>query len=65
MSRATPKNPTKTAKKPRNAATVVPKKKPKVKETASRINGLLPKQAKFVAEYLISGNATQAAIHAG
>ncbi len=32
---------------------------------ASRINGLLPKQAAFVAEYLISGNATQAAIHAG
>lgn len=29
------------------------------------MNGLLPKQAKFVAEYLISGNATQAAIHAG
>ena len=65
MSRDTPKTPTKTAKKPRNAATVVAKKKPKVKETASRINGLLPKQAKFVAEYLISGNATQAAIHAG
>lgn len=32
---------------------------------ASRINGLLPKQAAFVAEYLLSGNATQAAIHAG
>ena len=63
MSRATPK--TQTSKKPRNAATVAAKKKPKGKETASRVNGLLPKQAKFVAEYLISGNATQAAIHAG
>lgn len=33
--------------------------------TVERVNGLLPKQAKFVAEYLITGNATQAAIHAG
>lgn len=32
---------------------------------SSRVNGLLPKQSAFVAEYLISGNATQAAIHAG
>jgi phage terminase small subunit len=32
---------------------------------AARVNGLLPKQAKFVAEYLISGNATQAALAAG
>ena len=39
------------------------KKKPTA--TGARVNGLLPKQAKFVAEYLISGNATQAAIHAG
>ena len=41
--------------------------KPKEKQPAkgARVNGLLPKQAKFVAEYLISGNATQAAIHAG
>ena len=41
--------------------------KPKEKQPANgaRVNGLLPKQAKFVAEYLISGNATQAAIHAG
>ncbi len=31
----------------------------------ARINGLLPKQAKFVAEYLISGNATKAALAAG
>lgn len=30
-----------------------------------RVDGLLPKQAKFVAEYLISGNATQAALAAG
>jgi len=64
MSRATPKIPPKSVKKPRNAAVVVPKKV-KVKETASRVNGLLPKQSKLVAEYLISGNATQAAIHAG
>lgn len=31
----------------------------------ARVDGLLPKQAKFVAEYLISGNATQAALAAG
>lgn len=30
-----------------------------------RLNGLLPKQAWFVTEYLLCGNATQAAIHAG
>ena len=51
-----------------------PKVKKSVKKPAApnkrsgagaRVNGLLPKQAKFVAEYLISGNATQAAIHAG
>ena len=43
------------------------KVKPKVKPASksARVNGLLPKQVKFVAEYLISGNATQAAIHAG
>lgn len=42
------------------------KAKPKVAaKTGARVDGLLPKQAKFVAEYLISGNATQAAIHAG
>lgn len=40
------------------------KKAPKLR-TVERIDGLLPKQAAFVAEYLISGNATQAAIHAG
>ena len=52
----TPK-PKKPAKKP-----VAPKKRVR---SAGRVDGLLPKQAKFVAEYLISGNATQAAIHAG
>ena len=31
----------------------------------ARVDGLLPKQARFVAEYLISGNATQAALAAG
>lgn len=43
------------------------KKKPPVKKAggSSRVDGLLPKQAKFVAEYLIDGNATQAAIRAG
>lgn len=51
------------------------KKKPKPKTAQkgasvvgasnSRVNGLLPKQAAFVAEYLISGNATQAALAAG
>ena len=40
-------------------------KKPKATAGARGEDGLLPKQAKFVAEYLISGNATQAAIHAG
>lgn len=33
--------------------------------TGARVNGLLPKQTKFVAEYLISGNATKAALAAG
>lgn len=33
--------------------------------SVGRIDGLLPKQASFVAEYLIDGNATQAAIRAG
>lgn len=43
------------------------KKKPvkKVAVPPLRVNGLLPKQAAFVAEYLIDGNATQAAIRAG
>lgn len=34
-------------------------------QAASRVDGLLPKQSKFVSEYLISGNATQAALAAG
>jgi phage terminase small subunit len=44
-----------------------PKETPKAKAPAgsARVNGLLPKQATFVAEYLISGNATQAAMAAG
>jgi phage terminase small subunit len=44
------------------------KKKPPVKKRAggaSRVNGLLPKQWKFVQEYLLCGNATQAALAAG
>ena len=43
------------------------KKKPPVKKSggASRVNGLLPKQWKFVQEYLLCGNATQAALAAG
>lgn len=44
------------------------KAKPSPKKTAStgaRVNGLLPKQARFVAEYLICANATQAALAAG
>ena len=53
-----------TVKKPVKASR---KTKPakKTGETGARVNGLLPKQAKFIAEYLISGNATKAAIHAG
>jgi len=35
------------------------------RQGASRVDGLLPKQAAFIAEYLIDGNATQAAIRAG
>lgn len=37
----------------------------KAAAATARVDGLLPKQAKFVAEYLISGNATQAALAAG
>ena len=37
----------------------------KHRSAGARVDGLLPKQAKFVAEYLISGNATQAALAAG
>ena len=41
--------------------------KPRVRldRKSTRDNGLLPKQASFVREYLIDGNATQAAIRAG
>ena len=37
----------------------------KATAASARVDGLLPKQAKFVKEYLISGNATQAALAAG
>lgn len=37
----------------------------KAQRAPLRVDGLLPKQAKFVREYLISGNATQAALAAG
>lgn len=37
----------------------------KLGKSAARVGGLLPKQAAFVAEFLIDGNATQAAIRAG
>lgn len=48
------------------AKSTPPQKKPKAKaEAGKRVDGLLPKQAKFVAEYLVDGNATQAAIRAG
>lgn len=44
-----------------------PKKKPAPKKRVSplRIDGLLPKQAAFVTEYLLCGNATKAALAAG
>lgn len=42
------------------------KKKPaKVAPSGIRVDGLLPKQWLFVSEYLLTGNATKAAIHAG
>lgn len=42
------------------------KKKPaKAPQGGARVDGLLPKQWLFINEYLISGNATKAAIHAG
>lgn len=49
--------PKKPAKKP-----TAPKKRVR---SIARVDGLLPKQAKFVAEYLLSGNASQAALAAG
>lgn len=42
-----------------------PKTHTKKAGKVERVNGLLPKQANFVREYLIDGNATQAAIRAG
>lgn len=52
---------TKSAKNPKKP-TVPPKKQGR---NSARIDGLLPKQAAFVQEFLIDGNATQAAIRAG
>lgn len=53
-----------TAPKPKKTAKKPPAPKKRVRGVA-RVNGLLPKQAKFVAEYLLSGNASQAARNAG
>lgn len=53
-----------TATKPKKTAKKPPAPKKRVRGVA-RVNGLLPKQAKFVAEYLLSGNASQAARNAG
>lgn len=53
------------AKKPARPAT---KKKPahdKRVRTVARVDGLLPRQAKFVTEYLLTGNATKSALAAG
>ena len=41
------------------------KSAPKKRVSPLRIDGLLPKQAAFVAEYLLCGNATKAALAAG
>lgn len=59
---ATKKAPSKAAAKKAPA-----KKAPEKRERqrGARVDGLLPKQAAFVAEYLIDGNATKAAIRAG
>jgi phage terminase small subunit len=50
-----------TAKKPATKKKPAPKKR----VLPLRIDGLLPKQAAFVAEYLLCGNATKAALAAG
>lgn len=50
--------------KPQKPAKKLPGAK-KPGRAAPRVDGLLPKQAAFVSEYLLSGNATQAAINAG
>lgn len=51
----------KTSKKPE----ISEKPAKRQRKSAARVGGLLPKQAAFIAEYLIDGNATQAAIRAG
>lgn len=53
------------AKTKPTAKTVKKAPKKKTARLVTRDNGLLPKQAAFVREYLIDGNATQAAIRAG
>lgn len=55
----------KLAGKPATPSKTTPAASKKGRSTGARVDGLLPKQAKFVAEYLISGNATQAALAAG
>ena len=57
-----PKKPAVKPAPPSKKTPVTPKKG---RSAGARVDGLLPKQAKFVAEYLISGNATQAALAAG
>ena len=52
---------TKSAKNPKKPATPAKKQA----KNSARVDGLLPKQAAFVAEFLIDGNPTQAAIRAG
>lgn len=55
----------KPAGKPATPSKNTPATPKKGRSAGARVDGLLPKQAKFVAEYLISGNATQAALAAG
>ena len=57
--------PSKSAGKPATHSKKTSADAKKGRSAGARVNGLLPKQAKFVAEYLISGNATQAALAAG
>jgi len=53
-----------TAPKPKKTTKAkIPAKKKA--SNGARVDGLLPKQASFIAEYLKDGNATQAAIRAG
>ena len=51
----------KATKKPKQDAEIAKKRA----RSPTRVDGLLPKQAAFVDEFLIDGNATQAAIRAG